>query len=55
MLAPFRPADRVRHGKFGVGVIISCKRAGEDYVVEVVFDGVGPKKLMQSFANLEKV
>ena len=55
VLAPFRPADRVRHGKFGVGVIISCKRAGEDYVVEVVFDGVGPKKLMQSFANLEKV
>ena len=54
MQAPFRPADRVRHGKFGPGVIISCKRAGEDYMVEVVFDEVGPKKLMQSFAKLER-
>ncbi len=53
--APFRPADKVRHGKFGPGVIISCKRSGEDYMVEVIFDDVGPKKLMQSFANLEKV
>lgn len=55
MQAPFRPADKVRHGKFGPGVIISCKRAGEDYMVEVVFDDVGPKKLMQSFAKLERV
>ena len=55
MQAPFRPADKVRHGKFGPGVIISCKRAGEDYMVEVVFDEAGPKKLMQSFANLVKL
>ncbi len=53
--APFRPADKVQHGKFGVGTVISCKPAGDDYEVEVVFATEGLKKLMQGFANLAKV
>ena len=35
---------------------MSCKPSGDDHMVEVAFKGnVGVKKLMLSFAGLEKV
>jgi DNA helicase-2/ATP-dependent DNA helicase PcrA len=54
--AAFAAGDRVRHGKFGEGVVVSCDIKGSDQEVTVVFKGdAGIKKLLLSFANLERV
>jgi len=53
---PFNVGDRVRHAKFGLGVVISCNPVKNDAEVTVAFPGVtGVKKLLQSFAKLEAV
>ncbi len=51
---PFDVGQRVRHQKFGVGVVIACSPVSNDTEVTVAFPGVvGVKKLLQSFAKLE--
>ena len=53
---PLKDGDRVRHFKFGEGVVVSCIPTGQDYEVTVAFKGEsGIKKLLHSFAPLEKV
>lgn len=47
--------DQVRHAVFGLGIIEHLEPNGNDTQVTVVFEEVGRKKLMLSFANLEKV
>ncbi len=47
--------DRVRHRVFGEGEIFTVKPMGADVLYEVVFDNVGTKKLMGSFAKLIKI
>ena len=47
--------DRVFHANFGEGDVISVKRMGADWLYEVVFDKVGTKKLMASYAKLKKI
>ena len=49
------PGDHVRHAQFGDGVVVSCKPLNDDKEVVVAFDGAGIKKLLLSFARLEKV
>jgi DNA helicase-2/ATP-dependent DNA helicase PcrA len=52
----FSAGDRVRHEKFGEGIVVSCEPSGGDYQVVVAFQGeAGIKKLLLSFAPLEKV
>ena len=51
----FEPGTRVLHPVFGEGEIISAKVMGADRLYEVVFDRVGTKKLMGSYAKLRKV
>ncbi len=52
----FRPGERVRHAKFGEGIVVSCQDSGSDVVVTVSFKGeAGLKKLLLSFAHLERV
>jgi DNA helicase II / ATP-dependent DNA helicase PcrA len=46
---------RVRHGKFGDGVILSLEGQGPQARVQVNFERQGSKWLMLSFANLEVV
>jgi DNA helicase II / ATP-dependent DNA helicase PcrA len=54
--APFEIGDRVKHPKFGMGVVVSCNPVRDDVEVTVAFPGViGVKKLAQKFAKLEKV
>lgn len=54
--APFEVGQRVRHGKFGIGVVVACNPLKEDSEVTVAFPGVvGVKKLVQSLAKLEIV
>lgn len=50
----FAPGDRVRHPTFGVGEILSVKSMGSDCLYEVMFDTVGTKKLMATYAKLKK-
>ncbi len=52
----FAAGDRVRHPKFGEGIVVSSEPSGTDYQVVVAFTGeAGIKKLLLSFAPLEKV
>ncbi|MCB0216397.1 MAG: ATP-binding domain-containing protein, partial [Chloroflexi bacterium] len=51
----FKPGDKVRHGHFGQGTVISSHLRDADEEVTVAFAGAGVKKLMQAFAKLEKV
>lgn len=50
-----KTGDRVRHAQFGEGIIVTCTSKGDDGEVTVAFGGVGVKKLLLSFAKLEKV
>lgn len=50
----FVPGDRVRHQAFGVGEVLSVKPMGSDCLYEVMFDSVGTKKLMATYAKLTK-
>lgn len=51
----FSVGDRVSHLTFGIGEILSVKPMGADMMYEIVFDKVGTKKLMASFAKLKKI
>lgn len=53
--AQFAVGDRVRHMTFGEGEIISVKPMGADTLYEIMFDSVGMKKLMATYARLKKV
>lgn len=47
--------DRIRHRTFGDGVVISVSPMGGDTLVEVSFDNGTRKKMMQTFARLQKI
>jgi len=49
-----KDGDHVHHAQFGDGVVVSCKPVKDDVEVVVVFKGTGIKKLLLSFAKLEK-
>ena len=50
----FAPGDRVVHGTFGEGEVLSVRPMGADTLYEVMFDKVGTKKLMATYAKLKK-
>jgi DNA helicase-2/ATP-dependent DNA helicase PcrA len=47
--------DRVRHATFGEGTVLSARDMGGDVLYEVAFDTAGTKKLMATFARLQKI
>lgn len=49
--AVFRKGDSVVHKAFGAGIISSMKEMGGDYLVEIIFDKVGTKRLMLKSAS----
>ncbi|MDI6827651.1 MAG: hypothetical protein QME62_04100, partial [Armatimonadota bacterium] len=51
----FKIGDHVKHSLFGLGIIIDVKSDNKDTQVTVAFEEIGIKKLMLSFAPLEKV
>ena len=52
--SPFDVGQRVRHAKFGIGVVVACSPIKDDVEVTVAFPGViGVKKLIQKLAKLE--
>jgi ATP-dependent DNA helicase UvrD/PcrA len=48
-----RLGQRVRHGKFGDGVILNCEGHGAHARVEVNFETAGTKWLVLNYANLD--
>ena len=47
--------QRVRHSKYGEGTILMREGDGEDAKLTVLFSRHGMKKLMEKFANLQKI
>ncbi len=50
---PVRLGQRVRHGRFGEGVVLNCEGSGAHARVQVNFERGGSKWLVMSYANLE--
>jgi len=50
-----KTGDHVRHVQFGEGVVVSSRPMKDDVEVVIAFDGEGVKKLLLSFAKLEKM
>ena len=53
-MVAFEVGARVKHILFGMGTIMSAKVMGADILYEIAFDNVGTKKLMATFAKLQK-
>lgn len=51
----FAPGDKVKHMTFGIGEIISVRQMGADVLYEIIFEKVGTKKLMATYARLQKI
>lgn len=51
----YKEGDRVRHMKFGEGVVTQIISGGRDYEVTVDFDSAGTKKMFAAFAKLQKI
>ena len=47
--------DRVKHIKFGEGIVKAMTKGARDYEVTVDFDGAGPKIMYAAFAKLQKM
>ena len=50
-----KAGSHVRHAAFGEGVVVSCQSVDGDCEVVVAFQGAGVRKLLLSYAKLEKV
>ena len=50
----WRPGQEVRHPKYGRGTVYKREGEGETAKITVQFPGVGLKKLMEKYAQLEK-
>jgi DNA helicase-2/ATP-dependent DNA helicase PcrA len=48
-----RLGQRVRHGKFGEGIVLNSEGSGAHARVQVNFEGAGTKWLVVAYANLE--
>ncbi|HKS96263.1 MAG TPA: UvrD-helicase domain-containing protein [Terriglobia bacterium] len=46
---------QVRHAKYGLGTVVGCEGEGDDAKVTISFPGFGQKKLVERYADLEKV
>ncbi|WP_310550685.1 DNA helicase PcrA [Paenibacillus glufosinatiresistens] len=52
----FKAGDKVSHGKWGVGTIVSVKGEGNDMELQIAFPApVGVKRLLAGFAPISKV
>jgi DNA helicase-2/ATP-dependent DNA helicase PcrA len=55
-VVPVEIGKKIRHSRFGDGIVVSCMPSGEDYEITVAFKGAsGVKKLLLSYAHLEYI
>jgi DNA helicase-2/ATP-dependent DNA helicase PcrA len=52
---PVKVGARVRHARFGEGLVVGVERDGEDVIVTVGFASVGRKRLSLQYAHLEEL
>jgi DNA helicase-2/ATP-dependent DNA helicase PcrA len=50
-----KPGTRVRHAKYGQGLIVKREGEGENAKLTINFPGYGTKKMIEKYAGLEKV
>jgi DNA helicase-2/ATP-dependent DNA helicase PcrA len=50
-----KKGQHVRHAKYGEGTVLMREGDGEDAKLTVLFVRHGMKKLMEKFANLQKI
>jgi DNA helicase-2/ATP-dependent DNA helicase PcrA len=51
----WRPGNRVRHDRFGAGVVLACQGTGPRLKLVVFFDRAGRKTLVPTIAKLERL
>ncbi|MGA7886531.1 MAG: UvrD-helicase domain-containing protein [Acidobacteriaceae bacterium] len=51
----FQSGQRVRHPKYGEGIVFRREGEGDDAKITVQFSGFGVKKLVEKFAQLERL
>ena len=51
----YSEGDRVRHVRFGEGVVTKIADGGRDYEVTVEFEKAGVRKMFAAFAKLQKI
>jgi ATP-dependent DNA helicase UvrD/PcrA len=52
---PFRVGARLRHARWGEGLLVGIQREGADVIATVHFASVGRKKLSLQYAQLEQI
>jgi DNA helicase II / ATP-dependent DNA helicase PcrA len=48
-----RLGQRVRHSRFGEGIVLNCEGSGAHARIQVNFENAGPKWLVVAYAKLE--
>ena len=51
----YHPGQKVRHSKWGEGLVLNSQLQDDDEIVDVFFEGVGKKKLIASLADLKTI
>lgn len=51
----YNVGETVEHNVFGVGMILSAQRMGNDTMLEIAFDKVGTKTIMANFSRMKKL
>jgi DNA helicase-2/ATP-dependent DNA helicase PcrA len=51
----YKASDKVSHGKWGIGTVVSVKGSGDDTELQIAFPApVGLKRLLAKFAPITK-
>lgn len=50
----WRAGDKAKHGKWGIGTVVSVKGSGEEVELQIAFPDQGIKSLMQKYAPITK-
>lgn len=51
----YKVGDRVRHGVWGEGMVVSVRQSGDDQQVSIAFPGGGIKTVIAELAPLTKI
>jgi DNA helicase-2/ATP-dependent DNA helicase PcrA len=51
----YQPGQKVKHPKWGDGLVLNSVLQDDDEIVDVFFEGIGKKKLIASLADLKKI
>ena len=52
---PFRVGAKLRHARWGEGLLVGIQREGADVIATVHFASVGRKRLSLQYAHLEEI